>query len=334
LPSGRPWRISPVQMGTAILGLGVAILVAIPSVYATIASSRHSHRAWWWPTWWMLAPLALVVVGVVLVAVERGPSAATGAKAASPASIDPRDWESRCDWGGDLLFVLTHRRENRITVATFSDWRCTVTDPAGGQVEATGRCLRMVGASMVAQWDPAFFPTAPPLRTGTYSYIWSAEDPGGLWHELARGRCEAPYPAQEGDTSPGAPGELEVLVVEEHWRNHGYRALIVDAKVRIHNRSNRTVSLGGRFMEYQATPGPDMPTEHPMITDEDVRAECDAHERARGPWPTSVGPGATVYGWCVMATPNRPAGGTPWYAITVTDEVRHQYRTRRLEQPA
>src|ERR1700722_18567672 len=55
-----------------VLGLGVAVLVAVPGVYAT----QHAGGfRWWWPTDWMAFPLVLCVVGLALLFIPlRGPS--------------------------------------------------------------------------------------------------------------------------------------------------------------------------------------------------------------------------------------------------------------------
>jgi hypothetical protein len=312
-----------VQLGGALIAIGAAVLVAIPSVYATVAASQpQHHHAWWWPTWWMLVPAGIVLVGVVLVAVER----------ARPRA-DPRDWEARCDWGDDLFFVISHRRRNGMAVASFPDWRCAVTDPAGVQVEAMGSGVRVIDASVVAQFEPAFFAGAPWLKTGTYCYVWSAEDERGTWHEVAKGHCEAPYPPQELSTSDGATDELEVLVVEERFVNFQFRSLIVEARVRVHNRTDHPVEFG-IGAEWQAIPEPGLTMEHPG-QDGGVSAEIDRRQAQLGTTPRTVGPRATVHRWKVMATPNRPKGGTPWYELAaVTLGARHEYKTRRLEEHA
>ena len=44
---------------------GVAALIGTPIVYRVRAASAHARvtHSWLWPTWWMLVPLVVVLIG-------------------------------------------------------------------------------------------------------------------------------------------------------------------------------------------------------------------------------------------------------------------------------
>ena len=54
------------QFGWALILGGVAALVGTPIVYRLRAASAHASasRNWLWPTWWMLAPLVIALIGL------------------------------------------------------------------------------------------------------------------------------------------------------------------------------------------------------------------------------------------------------------------------------
>lgn len=57
-----------------VLGLGIAVLLAVPPIYA----SQHSGSfRWWWPTDWMALPLVLCAVGITLLLVPLRRSVAS-----------------------------------------------------------------------------------------------------------------------------------------------------------------------------------------------------------------------------------------------------------------
>lgn len=60
-------RVSP---GTAwaVVGVGVALLGIVTTIFATVHGSQPDYR-WWWPTEWMWPPVAVTAAGLVALAV-------------------------------------------------------------------------------------------------------------------------------------------------------------------------------------------------------------------------------------------------------------------------
>jgi hypothetical protein len=55
------------QLGETLLACGLGALVFTPVVYRIRTASAHTHVAFsLWPTWWMLVPLAVAIVGALL----------------------------------------------------------------------------------------------------------------------------------------------------------------------------------------------------------------------------------------------------------------------------
>jgi hypothetical protein len=61
-------RVS-VGSALAVAGIGVALLVGVDLAWLAAHSSAH-HVTWWWPTNWMVLPLAVTVVPVLLLGVS------------------------------------------------------------------------------------------------------------------------------------------------------------------------------------------------------------------------------------------------------------------------
>ena len=56
------------QLGEALLLGGIGALIVTPLVYRIRATGSDVHlaRNWLWPTWWMLVPLLVAVIGAFL----------------------------------------------------------------------------------------------------------------------------------------------------------------------------------------------------------------------------------------------------------------------------
>jgi hypothetical protein len=153
------------------------------------------------------------------------------------------------------------------------------------------------------------------------------------WLAVVRWRLPPGTPPQETFSSPGAPRELEVFIDREEWHPFQFKALILEARVRIRNRSSTHARRLRRRAEPRIyEPGQGTP-DFAFMTDLDVSREVHRLEDQRGPWPRTVEPRQTVYGWYVLSLPHRPQGGEPSYDIVVSDELGHEYGVRRLARP-
>jgi hypothetical protein len=138
--------------------------------------------------------------------------------------------------------------------------------------------------------------------------------------------------AQEQFESDGASGELDVSIEDEVWHAFQFKALILEAKIRIHNNaaSVKTIRRQASVQIYEqgeAAPG------FAFMDDIDVLREVDRLERMRNPWPHIIEPGETITAWYVISTPHRPQGGETGYTIKITDEHRHEYGVTRPGRP-
>ena len=140
-------------------------------------------------------------------------------------------------------------------------------------------------------------------------------------------------PQQETFSSPGAPGELEVSIEREEWHPFRFKALILEARIRIYNRSSAHARRLRRRAVYPIYEPGHSPPSFEFMEDIEVSREVHRLEENRNPWPHSVDPKQTVHGWYVLSLPHRPQGGEPSYEIIVSDELGHEYGVRRLARP-
>ena len=56
------------QVGEAMIVGGALALIGTPIVYRLRAASAHipAKNTWWWPTWWMLVPLFVLLLGLLI----------------------------------------------------------------------------------------------------------------------------------------------------------------------------------------------------------------------------------------------------------------------------
>jgi uncharacterized protein YybS (DUF2232 family) len=61
------------QLGWALVIGGLAALIGTPIVYRLRAANANVSpaRNWLWPTWWMLVPLAVVIIGLLIARVPE-----------------------------------------------------------------------------------------------------------------------------------------------------------------------------------------------------------------------------------------------------------------------
>jgi hypothetical protein len=153
------------------------------------------------------------------------------------------------------------------------------------------------------------------------------------WLAVVRWRRPPGTPPQKTFSSPGAPRELEVFIEREEWHPFQFKALILEARVRIRNRSSTHARrLRRRAASQIYEPGQGTPS-FAFMDDIDVSREVHRLEEQRNSWPRAVEPKQTVHGWYVLSLPHRPQGGEPSYEIIVSDELGHEYGVRRLARP-
>jgi hypothetical protein len=121
---------------------------------------------------------------------------AIAAQAGGSVSPEPADWNAYCDYfpPGFLMFNLRHRLDNLAAVFAFSAVQCAVTDPDGVPAEAEDRNISNMKGRLMVQYTPSNFPGAPPVRSGTYRFVWTGQNAKGIWHEITRGSYEVPLP--------------------------------------------------------------------------------------------------------------------------------------------
>jgi hypothetical protein len=68
VPTGPERQDSRAQLGQALILGGVAALIGTPIVYRIRAASAHARatHSWLWPTWWMLVPLLVALIGAFI----------------------------------------------------------------------------------------------------------------------------------------------------------------------------------------------------------------------------------------------------------------------------
>jgi len=98
---------------------------------------------------------------------------------------DPADWNIPVteSAGHDQLGVeLKHRADDPAAYKSYGETRCTVTDPGGSSVTATGR-------ARVYSY-PYAFPGAPNVRPGIYRFLWEGRTAKDRWVRIIRSDYE------------------------------------------------------------------------------------------------------------------------------------------------
>jgi hypothetical protein len=314
--------------------LWVGLAVGLPAIGMGLslsiwAAERGTTHVGFWSHAGEVAGLVLIALGILLaVAVVRGwwlPGgfqADPGTHAPSAAPVNSADWIAECDESEDhhLLFRLRHRFENQAAIMAFGEKRCTVTDPDGIQTAHTGRAL-------FASYHSANFPGAPPVRNGTYSFVWEGRGANGTWHYLAEGAHEvADVPA------------LTVMIIDSQFENWKYLALIAALRVQITNATGRAVQLRGFGFTHDPDGEPGWLTT--VSGDEQLELGRELHarkERQHYGIPlrnySVVPPHESVTGWVVEAV-TRHASGTPRCIVMVEDSIGNKYQAVLPKQEA
>ena len=271
-----------------------------------------------WANAWFDAGFAFVVIGLAVLAIglflHFRPS--TPAAGLPPASEpDPADWIAGWDETEDhnLVFTLRHRFDNLAAIMAFGAYRCTVTDPGGVTTTASG-------AGRIYQYHPYSFPGAPPVRSGTYRFVWEGQDGKGVWYEIVRGTHDV-----------NMPPLLVRLKEPPQWENWKYVAMIAAFHVEIRNTTDRPIMVGSYAFTTDNRGLPDW--ESTAIGEEHIGVHREIHARHEnhhyGPQlrlHSEVPAHESVSGWFVTAVTRDPAGGTPECSIIVKDDIGNEYQ--------
>jgi hypothetical protein len=117
-------------------------------------------------------------------------------------------------------------------------------------------------------------------------------------------------------------GDLLLEILQEQWHNHGHIAHIVEAKVRITNRSSvpKRISGRGTYMQLALKIQPaSIASDVERIADELRQTKPQIKQYDEIP------PGEHVEGWWVVAMDFGP----PEYQLMIHDELNNEYRVRR-----
>ena len=84
-------RVDPVHAWGTVT-LGAAGIIGLPTVLATLHAT-DSHFRWWWPTNWMIVPVAILAIGMVLLALplRRSDSGRPAASPPPPGHLEAED---------------------------------------------------------------------------------------------------------------------------------------------------------------------------------------------------------------------------------------------------
>ena len=123
------------------------------------------------------------------------------------------------------------------------------------------------------------------------------------------------------------PPDFKVTIEEDRWRVFDHEALILDAKVRVKNRTRHEKQISGVIFT-SAGPSPHFPRSDQLqreLHNADARykmlpGQVDAHD--------------SVYGWHRWAVSRIVTGGAPAYTVTVRDELENDYSVSRKPRPS
>ena len=118
--------------------------------------------------------------------------------------------------------------------------------------------------------------------------------------------------------------ELEVIIVSEEFHPFEFRAIFLEAKIVIRNRTAKTKYLS--FTRFSID-GPE--DGQPRYQTIEVRQALEALEKKRPKLQSTIDPDATITGWVHVALPHQISGGVGGFAIEFRDEIGTEYVLRR-----
>ena len=131
--------------------------------------------------------------------------------------------------------------------------------------------------------------------------------------------------------SEGATGELSLVIDDEVWHPHQYKALIVEVKLKLTSHSHRVKRLG--VLATQIPGDPEHPPDLVGFNVNDVRREVHGLQQRRAEFPCQIDPGESITFWSVRAFPWQWQGGEPEYSMVLDDGTGHEHGVRRFATP-
>ena len=125
--------------------------------------------------------------------------------------------------------------------------------------------------------------------------------------------------------------DLKLTVERAEWQTFKHEALILRAKVRVHNRTGHDKQI--RSVAFESVPGPGHVGLVGVHSEELVR-EMWSEEGRHRMLPGRVDAHDSVYGWHTWAVARQLDGGAPAYRITVRDEFENEYSVSKKARPA
>lgn len=120
--------------------------------------------------------------------------------------------------------------------------------------------------------------------------------------------------------------ELAISMVWEEYQPFDWRALLLEAKIEIKNRTAKTKYTMGTMWEID--PPEDGPSGH--YHDIEILRALHELEKKRVPrLPGIIGPNDSVSGWVHVSLPHQSWGGVGGFTLRIEDEIGTQYVLRR-----
>lgn len=326
LPVGLPsvrWpfnrRIDPIH-GWGLVALGAAVLIGLAQDLTGVYSG-HAHFRWWWPTNWMVLPLAILVIGAILLVIPvRRVAGALSAAAdqATVPSVNPDEFKPYHQESGEfpdaktLAFGFDHITDHPGAYMAVNPRRCTVVTPSGVTTSATR-------TNRYFQY-PQEFENAPLVRPGLYRFRLEGQLANGEWAFITKGEHEVK-----------APPPLIVTIVDSRFENWKRIALIAALRIEVTNTTGRMIRLGSFGFSYDAEGRPALDAalsgDEKLELDREVFARKDRqHYGIPLNGHATVPAGESITGWVVSEVTRPVGGGTPSCTVAVKDELGNEYR--------
>jgi hypothetical protein len=218
--------------------------------------------------------------------------------------------------GKSLVFRLSQAPGPGSAIRRFTEFRCTVTDPAGGTVESTG-------TDSWRQYTRFVFPGAPQVQPGRYRSRWQGRLQAGEWIDIASGEHEV------------KPSLVVSVLDDSQFRNFRRIALIAALHVQVENATDTAMDAIGYIHDvdaggYWAT---GLTADEKTSVDREIGRLDETQEYGLPVrYVRRIGPCQTASGWFLVPVKMVAAGGSPAVAVIVRDETGNQYRATLPER--